>query len=240
MSRAARTGCWFAGLAALLVVLRFLGALLGGPPITSLEGVTSWIDRAGPSTVAVWLVRNAAEAALWYILAVSALHAASTTARSAAGLRLADALEVAGTSQLVRAGLGAGLVASTTITVVPVGASSEHEERGTAIMRPLDDGATPSSSESPVAPAPAVPPHGAPPAPPPPAPSLYTVEPGDSLWLIAHDVLESAWQRPPTDREIDPYWRALVESNRARFVTCDPDLILPGQVFELPPVPLTP
>ena len=240
MSRAARIARWFAGLATLLVMLRRLGSVLEGPPNTSLEGIATWIDRTDPATVAMWLVRSAAEATLWYVLAISALHAASTATRSAAGLRLADAIGLAGTSQLVRAGLGAGLVASTSVTAVPVAASPEPGEPGTAVMRPLDDEATTSGSESPLEHAPAVPPVSAPPAPPPPGPGMYTVEPGDSLWLIAHDVLEGAWRRPPTDREIDPFWRALIETNRHRFVTQDADLILPGQVFEVPGVPPPP
>ena len=237
MSGPARAACWFTGLATLLVVLRVFSDLLGGPPITSLDGTTSWIDRAGPSTVAVWLLRSAAEAALWYVLVVSVLHAASAATRSAAGARLADAMGFAGTSRLVRAGLGAGLAASTTISFIPAGASSEPGEPGTAVMRPLDDRSTQPPSAPVAAPVPLESTHDEPTGQSPAPPSLYTVEPGDSLWVIARDVLQDEWQRAPTDREIDPYWRALMETNGARFVTGDPDLILPNQVFELPPVP---
>ena len=39
----------------------------------------------------------------------------------------------------------------------------------------------------------------------------------------------------PTDAEIDPYWRRLIEHNRDRLIDpANPDLIHPGQVFETP------
>jgi len=38
--------------------------------------------------------------------------------------------------------------------------------------------------------------------------------------------------RPPTDAEVIPYWRELIDANRT--VVRDPDLILPGQRIDLP------
>jgi hypothetical protein len=66
-----------------------------------------------------------------------------------------------------------------------------------------------------------------------------TARPGDSLWRIAEAALRDAWPTPPSDEAIDPYWRALVATNRARLR--DPgnaDLIRPGDEFVLPPVPV--
>jgi nucleoid-associated protein YgaU len=87
------------------------------------------------------------------------------------------------------------------------------------------------------APAPPATPDLAPP--PPPAPSSasgrWTVRPGDCFWSIAADVLSRAWGRPAADAEIAPYWRRLVEANRAALVDAsNPDLVFPGQVFTLP------
>ena len=69
--------------------------------------------------------------------------------------------------------------------------------------------------------------------------SLWVVEPGDHLWSIASDTLEESWGRSTlSDAEIVGYWRVLIEANRDRLVEPDnPDLILPGQEFVLPPVP---
>lgn len=69
----------------------------------------------------------------------------------------------------------------------------------------------------------------------------HEVRPGDHLWSIAEGVLRDAWQRPPSDHEVAPYWRLLVEANRDRLVRRDdPDLILPGQVFVVPEPPTQP
>ncbi len=70
---------------------------------------------------------------------------------------------------------------------------------------------------------------------------VWTVRPGDHFWRIAHRTLSIAWGRAPTNREIDPYWRAIIALNRTRLVDArDPDQIYVGQVFELPPVPPAP
>ncbi len=65
----------------------------------------------------------------------------------------------------------------------------------------------------------------------------HTVRSGESLWRIASHRLEAAIDRPPTDAEIVPYWREVIELNRDRLPDRDdPDLILPGQELLLPPV----
>jgi hypothetical protein len=68
------------------------------------------------------------------------------------------------------------------------------------------------------------------------APSAtHTVVSGDTFWSIAEDALRSGPSSSETD--VATYWRALVELNRDRLrVAGEPDLIFPGQVFDLPPV----
>lgn len=67
--------------------------------------------------------------------------------------------------------------------------------------------------------------------------SPYTVRQGDSLWSIAARYLESVSGAAPTDAEVAPYWRTVIDHNRDRLVVPDdPDLILPGQVLSLPTV----
>ena len=79
----------------------------------------------------------------------------------------------------------------------------------------------------------------------PPAPALdpglgptsLTVRTGESLWRIASDQLEQVLGRSPSDAEVVPYWRELIERNRDRLPDRDnPDLILPGQEVLLPAV----
>ncbi len=78
------------------------------------------------------------------------------------------------------------------------------------------------------------------PAPPGPAPpsagaTTWVVEPGDSFWSIAEDVVTSPGQAAPPERDVSRYWRRLVDANRDRLVDPgNPDLLLPGQTLTLP------
>lgn len=76
------------------------------------------------------------------------------------------------------------------------------------------------------------------PAPADPAPlagsARHTVVPGDHLWAIAEARLADALGRPPTDAEIDPYWRTVVAANA--WLT-DPDLLMPGSAVWVPAPP---
>jgi nucleoid-associated protein YgaU len=61
------------------------------------------------------------------------------------------------------------------------------------------------------------------------------VSAGDHLWSIAQSIVGSA-DHDPTEREIRRYWRELIRVNRDRLVDpSNPDYILPGQQFRLPP-----
>ncbi|HEY8546854.1 MAG TPA: LysM peptidoglycan-binding domain-containing protein [Acidimicrobiales bacterium] len=75
---------------------------------------------------------------------------------------------------------------------------------------------------------------------PPAGVGTLTVQPGDHFWGIAERQLEEAWGRPVTAAEIAPYWRTLIDANRSRIVSGDPDVIFPGQVFSTPATPSSP
>ena len=57
------------------------------------------------------------------------------------------------------------------------------------------------------------------------------VVPGDHLWKISARILEG------TNRDVAGYWIEVVETNREHLRSGDPDLIFPGEVVSLPPVP---
>lgn len=58
----------------------------------------------------------------------------------------------------------------------------------------------------------------------------HVVQRGEHLWAIAAATVGDA-----TPHEVASYWRRLVEANRRRLRSGDPDLVLPGEVLHLPP-----
>jgi len=71
--------------------------------------------------------------------------------------------------------------------------------------------------------------------------TAWTVTPGEHFWGKAADTLGQAWNRPPTDQEIVPYWQQLIDTNRDQLAPPhDPDLIHPGQQFQVPAPPPDP
>jgi hypothetical protein len=96
----------------------------------------------------------------------------------------------------------------------------------------------------PIAPVPpATEPRPAPPsasAAPPLAPNggaVRKVERGDHLWSIAAEHLAAiTGQADPSAADIGPYWWRVVELNRSRLRSGNPNLVYPGEVVELPPL----
>ncbi len=246
MIRPGRTAVGFLFLAAVLVALRAAATgELAAPPLGSLDAFEAWVDLRGPIPTAIALVRFGSEIVAWYALALSTIQLVGRALRLRNVIVLADALSLPGMRRLVHATLGLGLgvaVAGTTATHEPAvapgvptmervadpapgTARQQPIDVGTAAMRPVDGPSTGTARMAPW-------------TDPAASPTTWRVESGDSFWSIAAEILETAWQRPPSEDEIDPFWRALVLANRARLVVeDDPDLVLPGQVFDVPPVP---
>jgi hypothetical protein len=147
-------------------------------------------------------------------------------------------------------------------TTAPVVIEADHRDPLSVPSRPpssvrtghsLDPAPVPSVPPIDLAPVPAPPPTTAalvppvvpiaPPAPatPPPSPTTgatHTVARGEHLWSIAARQVATATGNPPADvapGDIAPYWRRVVEVNRPRLRSGDPNLVFPGEVVELPP-----
>jgi nucleoid-associated protein YgaU len=71
-----------------------------------------------------------------------------------------------------------------------------------------------------------------------PVQASHVVVAGENLWTIARDHLAKArgGADEPTTREVAAYWLRVVEANRNRLRSGDPDLIYPGERTVLPPV----
>jgi nucleoid-associated protein YgaU len=171
-----------------------------------------------PAVAAMAVVRVVAGVLALYLLAATVGAAVVAVLRLPVRVRFAPAL----VRRLVAGAIGGGLLLS------PVSAAAATHERPVAeappMLRRADGPAT--------APVPAPTPAPAPVAPPPVGEVVAVA--GDHLWGIAERALSARLGRPATDREIAPYWIAVVDANRDRLVTGDPDLIFPGQTFVVP------
>lgn len=237
---------------------------LATPPASSLRAVTDWLAAADPLDAAMSLLRFGVEVACWYLLAVAVVAVAAAFSRSLRVRRVAAVLAAPLPRRMARIVVGVSLATTTTPVALsgdqPNGAGppttmvaldGDHAAPGTATMVTLDGGGELASagparvgtaSAGPVDDADttddadvtvdAEPKH---PGVPTPAASTWTVAPGESFWVIAHETVTDLLGREASDTETAPYWAALVEMNRDRLVDPEnPDLILPGQVFDLP------
>ena len=70
------------------------------------------------------------------------------------------------------------------------------------------------------------------------APStVHVVEKGDNLWTIAATELADAHDgNKPTNTEIVPYWRDVIETNEPNLRSGNPDLIYPNETVTLPTI----
>lgn len=66
-----------------------------------------------------------------------------------------------------------------------------------------------------------------------PAPRSVVVVRGDHLWKISARHLGAGAR----NEQIAPYWRLVVTVNTPHLRSGDPDLIYPGEVVDLPPIP---
>jgi hypothetical protein len=194
----------------------------------------------------------------WVLLAAT-LQLLSTLPVSSSLNRLADALSPALLRPVVRGAAHLSIAAG--LGVPPPTDAPPIDPPGTAVMEVLpeqsDDAGTTTTTTTvgtTVVPTTTIPPATTttrpvdppdpprrPPAPPPapevsePAPDELVVEPGDSFWRIAADVLRDARRREVTDREVHDYWQRLIDANTSRLVDPgNPDLILPSQRLVVP------
>ena len=228
-----------------LAMLRAGSGSLAAPPLSRPAAWGDWLAGRDPVIAAVALVRVIALLAACYLLAASVVGLALRVVGADGLVALADRLTVPALRRLLAA--TAGLTLATGISPALAFASRSPVPTAVAIdttTTTIADGPAPTLTMRllgpDAAPVPeAVPPPVAAPASV-PAGDSWTVRPGECFWSIAADVLERAWSRPPSDAEIVPYWRTLIEENRSRLGDRDnADLIFPGQVFTLPPLPAT-
>lgn len=65
--------------------------------------------------------------------------------------------------------------------------------------------------------------------------SRHVVVAGDNLWTIAAAAMANGAPQPTHPADVASYWLQVIEANRSRLRSGDPDLIFPGEVIVLPP-----
>jgi nucleoid-associated protein YgaU len=210
---------------------------LAAPPLTDPGRWRAWLDGRTPVAAAFGLLRLVALGALWYVAVATFVGAVLRLVGAASLVRVADRFTIGPVRRLLAGSLSLGLASSGLLAVAAPALRSPVAAAQTTTTTSTSTAAAPGGdvvtmhrlgpAEAPVTPAVA------------PVTKLdggrWTVKPGECFWSIAESVLTDRLGRAPTDAEIVPYWRRLIEANRAELVQRgDPDLILPGQVFTIP------
>jgi nucleoid-associated protein YgaU len=242
-----------------LLVIRLLADMAGRPwAVVDFGDLGDWLTTTSIEDAITALARLAALALSYWLVASTLLYLTSVASGNRNLIRLTAPLTLPVVrrmaDRLVAGSIVLGVAATPLIASTParpsvpaapssaiaagyvpepiehslVGAEPSIAYHGRPVTPPLDD-PTPTA---PVAPEPA------------PAQSgtrETTAARGDHLWSMAEVRLGEHLGRRASDHEIAPYWRAVVEANRARLRSGDPDLIYPGETIALPdPAPFTP
>jgi hypothetical protein len=225
------------GLAAAGLALMWSGrGALAPPPLAHPGRWPAWLEERGPAVAAFSLLRLVAVAALCYLVAVTVAGLVLRLTGAARMAAVADRVTVAPVRRLL-AGVSLSLAAAVAgpVALVPAALASQPVSTtsttppATVTMHLLGPGEVPAALPSVTETPPAVI------APASLTTDRWTVKPGECFWTIAESVLHRAWGRPPSEAEIVPYWQRLIAANRSALAhPGDPDLIFPGQVFDVP------
>jgi len=234
---------WVAGLVIAASALQWAGSgSLAPPPVLDPGQWAAWLDGRDPVVAAFSLLRMAALAGLWYVAVVSSVGALLRLVGAAALVRIADRFTIGPVRRLLAGSVSLGLAASGVVAVAmpavraPVAAQTAPSPSTTSTTRLPPATVTMHR----LGPTEGVPPRALPQSPEVAGATVtaagqWTVKPGECFWSIAESVLADRWGRAPTDAEIVPFWRRLIQANRHELAQRDnPDLVFPGQSFIVP------
>jgi hypothetical protein len=214
---------------------------LTAPPLSHPARWTGWLDNRTPVEAAFAVLRLAALAALGYAALATGVGASLRLLGAASLVRAADRVTFGPLRRMLAGSVSLGLAASgvmaaaTPVLRVPVAVAQVTTSTSTTVGPPPATVTMHRLSPAEAVTAPAVV----------PVPEIvpatagtgdhWTVRPGECFWSIAESLLTDRWGRSPSDAEIVPYWRRLIDANRRELAHADdPDLIFPGQVFVVP------
>jgi len=245
-----------AALAVAAVALQFTGrGVLAAPPLTEPSRWAAWLEGRDPVIAAFAIVRVAALVVLWYLMAVTAVGLLLRAGGAVRMVAVADRLTIAPVRRALAGAVSLGLASSGLLAIatpasrLPVAAAAQGAATTTSITSTSTTSTSTTSTSTTMSDgAGTVTMHQLAPSEPIPAPSpavpstdsgrtpdRWTVVTGQCFWSIAERVLAAHLGHEPGAAEIVPYWRRLIDANRSVLAHRDnPDLIFPGQVFEVP------
>ncbi len=235
MGRRLAAPAWLGLLLLVAIGLERAGDGVLAPPPSAPEAWAAWAAARTPLEAAAAVLRLVGLLAAGYLLVVTMIGLGAALLRQRRTVAVVARLS----PPLVRWLLGVGLAGA--LAAAPAGAAAAGPPP-TMVLLPDDEPSPPPTTPPPptTTTTPPPPPTTDPPGPavPPPPVTTVTLGPGDHLWSVAGRTLAAAWGRAPSEREVTPYWRLVVERNRALLPNPgDPDLVFPGEVVHLPPVP---
>ncbi|TMK52756.1 MAG: LysM peptidoglycan-binding domain-containing protein [Actinobacteria bacterium] len=221
-----------------------------------------WLASTPPQDAVAAVLRLAATAAAWWLLATTGLYLAARLTRVPAMVRALEWTTPRAVRRLIDRAVALSVIASLAggtaafagggnppaAVVAAVG-----RQPGILLPRGTTPGTQPQPSPEPlpvpippvasIPPAAQVPPVAPVPessalregAAPPGLPDRYTVQRGDNLWTIAANHLADSGVTRSNGR-IAPYWKELIQENRGGLRSGNPDLIFPGETVTLPPI----
>ena len=209
-----------------------------------------WLASTPPQDAVAAVLRLAATAAAWWLLATTGLYLAARLTRVPAMVRALEWTTPRAVRRLIDRAVALSVIASLAGgTAAFAGGGNPPAPVVAAVGRqpgilPLPvtgPGAQPQPSPEPfpvpLPPAASVPERSAlrEGATQPGPPNRYTVQRGDSLWTIAANHLADSGVTRSNGR-IAPYWKELIQENRGGLRSGNPDLIFPGETVTLPPI----
>jgi nucleoid-associated protein YgaU len=186
------------------------------------SGVGAW--PVTPEAQVISIVRAVAASLATWLLVVTVLAVAARLLR----IRWLGAVAPAGVRRLVASALAGAVLLSPGVAAASAGGGASAPPPGVEVpvLDRVESAAATATTTGAATPATVTPPSLE-------APEVHLVEPGDSLWHIAAGELAVRLGHEPSDAEVIPYWRRLIDANR-HVVGENPDLIRPGQQIDLP------
>ncbi|HEY3187137.1 MAG TPA: hypothetical protein VGJ70_06665 [Solirubrobacteraceae bacterium] len=205
-----------------------------------------WLQVTPPSDAFVAGLRWIALAGAWWLLGGTLLYLVAVATRAPAAVRAVRWAALPIVRRAVDAAFAATILAG--VALAPTTAARAAQPPATSQVRDgrsggiasLPAAGTPPTTTSPVPASATATTTATAPAPAPAAERTVAVAPGDSLWeLAARQIGESTGRSRAdvADPEIAPYWATVCDRNRTTLASGDPNLVFPGDLVVLPPVP---